>query len=299
MNRGKHAYKSTGFAVALLLASITMMTNGCTPKREATDKPVITVSILPQKYFLEKLTGDQFSIRVMIPPGESPATYDPTSEQMVQLSRSAVYFLIGHIGFEKTWIKELEGDYPGTDFFDSSTGILFEHSDHDGHDHAHHGIDPHVWMSVENVKQIAINMTNFLAGKFPDKAAEYNSNLETFNKELNALNLEISAAFQELRHKEFIIYHPALTYFARDYGLVQVPIEQEGKEPSARYMKTLIDHAKTNGIKAVFVQKQFNQEEAKTIEKQIDGKLIIIDPLAENWMEQMRAIANELYTVLR
>ena len=276
-----------------------MMIIGCSPKRDTTDKPVITVSILPQKYFLEKLTGDQFSIRVMIPPGESPATYDPTSEQMIQLTRSDVYFLIGHIGFEETWIKELEGDYPGTVFFDSSRGISFEHSDHDGHDHDHHGIDPHVWMSVGNVKQIAINMTNLLADKFPEKAIEYNSNLESFNEELDALNNDISATLQDLSQREFIIYHPALTYYARDYGLVQIPIEQEGKEPSARYMKTLIDHAKANGIKAVFVQKQFNQEEAKTIEKQIDGKLISIDPLAENWMEQMRFIAAELNTVLR
>ncbi len=299
MNGKKYTHRLTGITAGILLAALTMLMIGCGPKSEALDKPVITVSILPQKYFLEKLTGDQFSIRVMIPPGESPATYDPTSEQMVQLSRSAIYFKIGHIGFEKTWIKELEEDYPRIDFFDASRGISFEHSDHSGHDHDHRGIDPHVWMSVENVKQIANNMTEFLAGKYPEKAETYRINLSLFSAELDSLHHEISIALQDLNSREFIIYHPALTYYARDYGLIQIPIEQEGKEPSARYMKTLIDQAKANGIKAVLVQKQFNQEEAKTIEKQIDGRLIGIDPLAENWMEQMRSITVELNTVLR
>jgi zinc transport system substrate-binding protein len=154
-------------------------------------------------------------------------------------------------------------------------------------------------MSVENVKRIAANMTELLTEKYPMSAEEYNTNLGLFNTELDSLHVAISKAMQDLKSREFIIYHPALTYFARDYGLVQVPIEQEGKEPSARYLKTLIDQAKTNGIKAILVQKQFNQQEAKTIENQIDGKLISIDPLAENWMDQMLYITVELNTVLR
>ena len=285
----------TGLGLMILVLSI----NGCGSNKKGPDKPMISVSILPQKYFLEKISGNQFYIQVMIPPGESPATYDPTPEQMISLSKSTAYFLIGDLQFEKSWILDTRQQYPSIEFINTSKGLQLEHTDHDGHDHQHSGVDPHTWMTPANVKVIAATMAGSLAKIYPEKEKAYQQNLFLFNNELDSLHRFIEQELQGLRSNEFIIYHPALTYYARDYHLIQVPIENEGKEPSAKYMKTLIDRARAGNIRAILVQQQFNQEEARTIEKQIGGKIIVIDPLAEQWKDQMIYITNELKSVLK
>ncbi len=282
----------------LVAALMTLALAGCRNAGTLGEKPSITVSILPQKFFLEKLTGDQFDITVMIPPGESPATYDPSPEQMVKMSGSAIYFLIGHIEFEKAWIRKMADDHPGIRFIDTSEGVALEQTDLEGHDHAHHGADPHIWMSVPRVKQIASNMTEALKEAYPGARETYTRNLESFQRELDALDGLIRMELQGLAGRQFIIYHPALTYFAGDYGLEQLPIEQEGKEPTSRYMRTLIDRATADSITAILIQRQFSQQEARTIEKEIGGNLIVIDPLDENWTGQMELIAGQLKKAL-
>jgi zinc transport system substrate-binding protein len=271
---------------------------GCNSAPMEKDKPIISVSILPQKYFVEKISGDQFTIQVMVPPGESSHTYDPTPEQMVQFSNSNVYFLIGHIEFEKSWIRKLQIDHPEIRFYDTSAGLDFQNTDHGSHDGDPHGIDPHIWMSAISVKEIAINMAGFLSSEYPENTETYNDNLKRFIQELDTLHHFIQNELRVLKRREFIIYHPALTYFANDYDLLQIPIEEEGKEPSARHLKSLIDHAQATGIKAILVQQQFNQQEAKTLEKEINGKIILMDPLDYHWMDQMKHLTVELKKAL-
>lgn len=297
LNRSRRTFQSLLTGWMLFMASI--MLSGCGAPHAESERPVLTVSILPQKYFAEKISGNQFTIQVMIPPGQSPATYDPTPEQMINLSRSTIYFMIGHIEFEKTWIRDLTGDYPETRFIDTSEGIEFEHFEHEGRDHSHHGVEPHVWMSPLNVKLIARNMAASLSLIYPGNKDMYSENLAKFEEELDSLHQFISRELKDLDQREFIIYHPALSYYARDYGLVQIPIEDEGKEPSARYMKTLVDRAKSMNIRAVLVQQQFNQEEAKTLVREINGNLILIDPLDPGWSEQMKKITLALKSTLQ
>ncbi len=141
-------------------------------------------------------------------------------------------------------------------------------------------------------------MVDFLTPIYPENEGTYRNNLQLFNKELDALHKQISIDLMDISTNEFIIYHPALTYYARDYNLVQIPIEKEGKEPSSRYMKTIIDRAKANKIKAILVQQQFDQQEARTIEQEINGKVIIIDPLDYHWTQQMLYITRELKLIL-
>ncbi len=287
------------FRMAILLLLPGPFLAGCNPPADKQAKPSITVSILPQKYFLERISGGQFDITVMIPPGESPATYDPTSDQMVKMASSDLYFLIGHIQFENAWIMKMKGEYPGIRFIDTSRGVDVEELEHEGHDHAHHGVDPHIWMSVPRVKQIASTMAEALGEAYPEKQDVYTANLGQLQAELDSLHASIRNELAGLRGGKFIIYHPALTYFAGDYGLVQIPIEQEGKEPTARYLRSLIDHAVSEGISAILIQKQFNQQEARTIEQEIGGRIIVIDPLDENWPQQMNYIAVELKKALK
>lgn len=286
----------TGVVIILLAA---VLVSGCVTGNKSEDKPVLSVSILPQKYFLEKIAGDQFNVQVMVPPGQSPDNYDLTPEQMIRLSNSRIYFMIGHLQFEKTWTRNAEREVYKTIFADSSEGIDVESEDHGQDDHQHGGVDPHIWMSVLNVKIMATNMANLLMNAYPEHSAFYSDNLALFVSELEALHEHLNGELSGLPANKFIIYHPALTYFARDYNLEQIPIELEGKEPSARYMKDIIDRAVAENIKAILVQQQSNTQEAVTIEKEINGRVIAFDPLDYKWAEQMQHIAHELKTIMK
>lgn len=281
-----------------LLAVMLLAFGSCSTRTQKDGKDTLSVSILPQQYFAERICGDLFHIQTMIPPGESPATYDPSPEQMMNLSRSTVYFLVGHLQFETTWIRKAAGDHPGVTFVDTSEGLELELEQHTGHDHDHGPVDPHTWMSARNVRVITQTMADELAKQYPEHQAVFDTNLAAFHEEISALDRQIKQNLDTLKSRSFIIYHPALTYFAREYGLEQLPIEREGKEPSARYLKTLVDVARKNGIKAILVQQQFNQEEARIMEKEIGGRVITIDPLAHDWKSQMLAISQALQTAL-
>lgn len=272
--------------------------NTCTNKTD-NSKAVISVSILPQKYFVEQIAGDHFDINVLIPPGASPASYDPTPSQIVELSKSEIYFKIGHIEFEKNWLNKISGEYPKLNIVDNSSGLdLIENQQYDkDHGHHHGFIEPHTWMSPENVKVMAKSIYEALL-KFDSKNEPfYSKNYNQFILKIEKLNQDISAQLQDIPSRSFIIYHPALTYFAKDYKLKQIPIEIEGKNPSAYYIKKIIDTAKSQNIQIVFIQKQFDQEKAKIIANEINGRVIPIDPLDYNWQDQLRFISNALVPV--
>jgi len=274
------------------------MANSCNPPTTITNKPVISVSILPQKYFTEKIAGDKFEINVLIPPGASPASYDPTPNQLIQLADSKIYFKIGYIEFEKNWIDKFISEYPELAIIDTSNGLdLMENEN--SHSHHYHGwIEPHIWMSPENVKNIALNIYQAIIKIDKKNISYYKSNYNEFISEIEALNKSITSMFEKINTKRFIIYHPALTYYAADFGLEQISIEIEGKNPSANYIKQIIDIAKKEQIKAVLVQKQFDITKAETIAKEIEGQVIPIDPLDYNWPNQLLEISLKLSQAL-
>ena len=265
----------------------------CHQVEKNSQKPIISVSILPQKYFVEKISGDNFLINVLIPSGASPASYEPSPLQIKQLEESALYLKTGELGFEKTWIRDLEKKLPNIKFYNTSLGIdLLEggsHS-HDSHDHA---MDPHVWVSPRNVKIIAKNIQQAISSFDPTNAEFYQANLMAFENELDSLDNVLKDKLESCNHRHFIIYHPALSYFARDYGLVQIPLEMEGKEPGFQHMQNIVDVAKENNIRLIFVQKEFNLDEAKTLEGEISGKIVVINPLDYNWSQQLLFITEQ------
>lgn len=272
---------------------------GCAEKKLPSEKPVITVSILPQKYFTEKIVGDRFDINVMIPPGASPANYDPTPKQMMNLANSSIYFKIGYIGFELNWINKTVTDFPKVKFIDTSKGVIFSETEETHGDHSHYGIEPHIWMSPKNVKIIASNILETMVHTDPQNEAFYKNNYKNFIQEVDSVHSIIENKLINIDSREFIIYHPALTYFAEDYGLTQYALEIDGKEPSAKQMQELIKIARKRDIKIIFVQKQFNQGEARTLEKEINGIVVPIDPLDYNWSSQIVEIAGLLNKALK
>lgn len=276
-----------------ILAMLIFLLNACSSRKENT-KPIISVSILPQKFFVEKIVGDKFEINVLIPPGASPATYDPTPSQIIELSNSQIFFKIGHIEFEKNWLDKISGEYPTLNIIDNSIGINFiENQQYDSNHGHHHGfIEPHIWMSPENVKHIAQSIYQSIRSLDKENEAYYTNNYHQFISEIETLDQELSNKLQNIPSRSFIIYHPALTYFAEDYNLQQIPIEVEGKNPSAFHVKQIIDTAISRHIKIVFIQKQFDTDKAKTIAHEINGFVIPIDPLDYNWDDQLLTIAN-------
>jgi len=251
---------------------------------------IITVTIEPQRYFAEQLADSLFQIECMVPAGTSPETYDPTPAQMANLSRSKAYFCIGHIGFEEVWLNRLKQNYPQIPFFDNSQGVSLitsEHS-HEG------GVDPHTWSSPKATRLIVQNICEALIEIDPANKNRYTANLQHLLGQIDSIDNKITQLLSNSSQKAFIIYHPALTYFARDYGLTQYSIEADGKEPSPEQLKTLMEAVKEKGIKTVFVQQEFDRKNAELVAKGTGCRLIVINPLSYDWRKEMLHIAQAL-----
>ncbi|RBQ27744.1 MULTISPECIES: metal ABC transporter solute-binding protein, Zn/Mn family [Arcobacteraceae] len=272
------------------------------------DKPQLTVNILPQKYFVEKIVKDKFDINVMVKPGSSPHNFEPKPSQMKALNISKAYFLVGDPS-ELAWIDRFKQNAKNTFFVDTTIGIekiaMVEHShhehDHDEddpfhehHDHDEDGLDPHTWLDPISVKIQVKNIYEAML-KIDEKNSEfYRINYEDFIKELDNLDNEIKDILAPYKGKSFMVFHPSWGYFAKQYGLNQIPIEIEGKEPKPNELVKLIKDAKEHDIKIIFVAPQFSQKSAKTISTNIGGSVVSIDPLSEDWKDSMIKTAKEI-----
>ncbi|MDD2952437.1 MAG: zinc ABC transporter substrate-binding protein [Parabacteroides sp.] len=281
----------------------------CGDKR--TDEKIVSVTIEPQRYFAEKIAGDKFTVNCVVPAGQSPETYDPMPQQMVRVGKSQGYLRIGSIGFEQAWMDNIRDNNPGLKVFNLSEGIDLlkspeeeeghhhegeEHHHESGHNHHHHsgGVDPHTWSSISGAKIIAKNTLDAFVALDPENKEYYQANYEQLTKEMGETEKIVSALLGSLENKTFIIYHPALTYLANEYGLTQLCIEMDGKEPSPAQLKELVDIAWEYGTKVVFIQQEFDQKNAELIAKETGCRLIPINPLDYDWSKEMIHIAKSL-----
>lgn len=284
----------------LFITLVIVMLASCKSRSTSSNDDTITVTILPQKFFVEKIAGNQFSINVILPPGASPENYEPTPKQVQELSKSFLYFYVGHLGFEKSWMKKFYDNAPEVDYISSSKGIDLlegghEHCSDEEHDHTlRHGTDPHIWTSPENVKTISRTIYDELAKRFPNKADEFKTNLDLFISQIDSLDFYIRNTLTDSTHNDFMIFHPSLGYFARDYHLNQHSIEYEGKSPSAAHLRKMIDLARERDINTIFVQTQFETEKAEAIARELNAELASVDPLAEDWMSEMYSFTEKL-----
>jgi len=264
-----------------------------------TQKPTVTVSILPQQYFVEQIAGDYFAINVMIPPGASPVTYEPTPKQMQELTTSDVYFRMGHIEFEKSWVNRFKNIHPQMKIVDLSENahlIMPHETDHEQHAHEghRHGIDPHIWVSPKEVKKQAALIYQYFIKNYPNLDTLFTPNYQKFLQAIDSLDQYATRKLEPFKGEKFLIFHPALSYLARDYGLEQVSIEMDGKEPTPANMQEIISIARSENIKIVFVQKQFSKHHAEVIADEINGTVVQINPLDYHWAKSMGFIIDKI-----
>lgn len=261
----------------------------------------IVVSVLPQKYFVEKIGGDRVNVAVMVGKGIEPENYEPKPQQLKDLSNADAYIGLG-ILFEQVWSDRLKGGNKQMKWLDASQGVEklpladHHHGEEEGTDHSEEEelLDPHIWLSPKRVKQQAENIYQLLAQLDPANEAIYAQNLGLFLTEIEQLDQAIAEQLKPLKNRSFLIFHPSFGYLAKDYNLEQLTIEVEGQEPSAAELSQLMTKVKEKEIRVIFAQKQFSAKSAETIAKEVNAKVVMIDPLAENWSENLLEITNEL-----
>ena len=271
--------------ITLLIA---ILCGGCTSRRPADGEPLY-VSILPLRSLVQGIVGDDFDIEVLVPPGASPETFEPTPRQFVGLNKARMVFNVGLIDFETTLLAKVKDQAKVVDL---SRGIelIAGTCSHGSHGHTHtHGIDPHVWTSPRALQKMAENAYEAIREAYPD-SVKYETNYRLLQQELKALDERTAARIAASDVEYFIIYHPALTYYARDYGLRQIAIEADGKEPSAKQLTQLIRQAREDGVRRILYQSQFPASAVEVIARDIDAEYAEVDPLREDVIANIEEI---------
>ena len=274
-----------------------------------TRRPVVFVSIGPQLESVRRIGGGAVDAHAMLPAGLSPETYSPGVRQMAALARADAYVTIG-VPFEKMVVAKIHANFPNLKIIDGKTGMALRrmegghhhhHGGHHGddddhdHDHDHDEDDPHVWLSIENMKCHARTVAAVLAEVLPESEhAAIDARAAEYLRELDALSAELKAKLSPLKGTEAVVYHPAFGYFLDDHGIRQKAVELEGKEPGARYLGSVIREARHDGIRAIFVQPQFNVKAAEVLSHEIDGKVLPFDPLPNDYSDGLRRLADAL-----
>ena len=243
----------------------------------------ITVSIEPLRYLTEQIVGDRFEVVTMVPKGSSPETYEPTARQMADLSESILYIKVGELGFERTWMPRLTSNAPHITVVNSSEGIT-----------SHIGDDPHSWMSARNAIIMAHNIYEAVKRIDVKDSVFFRQRLDSLCNVIHATDKYIRQTTAQAHCKSFIIYHPALTYFASDYGLEQLALEEHGREPSAAELEQIISTARAKGVKTMFIQREFANRNVDIITNTIGARKVEINPLGYDWNKEMRRIAAEI-----
>ncbi|MGM9811213.1 MAG: metal ABC transporter solute-binding protein, Zn/Mn family [Muribaculaceae bacterium] len=264
-------------------------------------KPVIAVSIQPQKWLLEQIVGERYEVVSLLSGSSNPETYEPDMNHLMSLERSCAYFCIGNIGFEMAIVDKARANNPKIEIVNTGEGIERLSGTHCGvalqHSvEGHSGCeqDPHVWTSVKNARVIAANMCRAVARLDERHAAEYEGNLTKLLERLNQLDGELRKALGACRGKAFVVWHPSLSYFAADYGLQQIGMEYEGKEMPAKVLKEEIDYARACQAKVFFLQKEFDSRQAAAVNEQIGAKMVSINLMNYDWDKELLHIANAL-----
>jgi len=267
-------------------------------------KPVVVVSIIPEKTFVEKIAKDKVDVTVMVAPGNSPHSYEPKSSQMVAISKADIYFSIG-VEFEKAWLQRFKSQNSNLKFVNISSNItklpMAKHHHNHHHDdthNTHNSLDPHTWTSPKNVSIMAHTIAKSLIALDSKNKQFYTDNLNKFLQEIQNTDTQIKSILDDIKPKsKFMVFHPSWGYFAHEYGLTQVAVEVEGKKPKPKELITIIEEAKEENVKVIFTQPEFSDKSAQIIAKEAHVSVKKVSPLNKEWSQNLinmaKAIANK------
>jgi len=262
---------------------------------------LISVSIVPEKYFVEQIAGDDFEVNIIIPPGASHSNYDPSPSNMAAMGRSVAYLRMGSIGFEQSLIDKIAELNPNLKIYDLSEGVHLVASpevledvqcQENNHHHHHGSYDQHIWMSARKAKIIAKNICNAVSGLKPERSSFYQDNLTAFLQKMDTLDAVTQRKLADLSVHAFVIFHPALTYYAEDYGLEQIPLEVDGKEPSVAWMQKVVAEIQNKNVRLIFTQGEYSQAAAVAVSETTGVELQAINPLSEAWETEFERITD-------
>lgn len=280
-----------------MVGLLTIFFNGCGSTSNS-GKPIVAVSIAPLGYIVNRIADSTVDIIVTVPETTSPETYEMTAKQLAQISDAKLYFATGLIDFEQQLQKKITSIAPQTAYVNLSKNLELldgtcghDHSDGSSHNHL---VDPHIWLSPRLVKTMAMNVAELLCQKNPEASELYSKNYDNFARQLDSLDHALSARFDTIDNKTFAIVHPSLTYFANDYGLNQVSIEENGKEPSVLKIKQIIDTLSANKVRTILYSRQNPNASAVQIASQIGAKTVEYDPLKGDWMNNITFLSNTI-----
>lgn len=255
---------------------------------------VVAVTILPQKYITEKIAGNLWTVISVIPEGANPHTYEPKPDILKQMSRASAYFSLEQV-LDEIWLKKILQLNRDMKLYRVDKGIdKIEMRDHD-HQHGKKLFyDPHIWLSIENMKKVVLNTRDAFIDMDPSNKNIYEKNSNELIKEIDNIKNEITNRIKDKKNKSFLVFHPAWGYFAKDFGLNQVAVEFEGKEPSPKRLKEIISFAKGRNIRVIFVQPQISSSTVETLSKELNAKVVRINPLEYNWLDNMKNVSQKI-----
>ncbi len=296
-----------GILLFLVLCWLVLLVGicGCTDQHKISSSHPLFVActIPPQEEFIRAVAGDYpVSVLVMVPPGASPHTFEPTPSQIAGLESADLYIALGSgIEFENRWMERITRTYPDMPVINASHDIVVHRAAHaheqEGepvHQESHEGVDPHVWLSLQNAARIVNTTAEAMADIRPDMRDTFFKNRDMYVRNLTDVDQNIRESFMDLKTRTILVYHPAFGYFCREYNLTQMAVEENGREPSAQQLAHLITQAKSMGIRIVFAEPEGSTKQAETLARELNGTMVLISPLAGNYLENMRQIAEKI-----
>ena len=291
------------FFTLVLTLALVFPTVSCTPESGEDDRVGVVVTVLPQAEFVENVGGEKVSVTVLVPPGASPHTYEPKPVQMAALAEAEIYAKWGSgVEFEFVWLDKLIATNKEMAVVDCSKGAKLQEAETEGEhekEHENHsGLDPHIWMSPLNAQVMVRNICDGLITVDPGNRDYYEKNRDDYLQQLAEIDRKMREGLEDVKNRRFMVYHPAFGYFASEYNLEMITIEEEGKEPTAAGLMRLIEQAKEYDIRVVFAEPQSNPKSAEVIAEAIDGRVVLIDPLARDYIDNMHLILSEMLPVM-
>ncbi len=285
----KRLFNNIMLLAGVLAAVATLAIVGASCRMQQRPKPLVVVSIAPQQFLLEQIAGDRVDVVSLIATQSNPENYEPKTSDMMKLETAQAYFTIGNIGYEAAIVSKVKSNNPQLRIFNNSQGINFLA----GQDADDGDCDPHVWTSVKNAKVIARNMLSGLVTLYPKQKKYFTRRYNVLCDSLDSLDAQLTRQLAPVRGSTFVIWHPTLSYFARDYGLKQLALDN-GKEPTAADVKRRVELARNSGARVILVQRQFDGRAASAINKMIGCTTVEINPMSGDWPGEMRHIASAL-----